>query len=216
MPEILEHILMFSKGLLAGFIYNFAGVTCSLFVTDIIIKQGRASGVVAAIGLSMTHIFWAIVSAYALSFAYLNLDKNIYIYTFIGSLVLFYFAFHIYMKKNKKKPFFSFYKPVRSEKIYLEATIFGLASPEKIVGYAALFAVVNIPTTHPLIIEKIPLILGVGIGSLLWWAIYIFCFNKQVASISPKKALLLQKISAYSLAFLGIAGILNSLVQWRY
>lgn len=216
MSGIFEHLLMFSKGLLAGFVYNFAGVTCYLFITDIILKQGRSSGIIAAIGLSMTHIFWAIISAYALSFTYLNLDKNIYIYTFIGSLILFYFAFHIYMKKNTKKKIPFFHKPVRSEKIYLESTIFGLASPEKIIGYAALFAVVNIPKTSPLILEKIPLILGVGIGSLLWWAIYIFCFNKQVASISPKKAILLQKISAYSLVFLGIAGVLNSLVQWRF
>jgi threonine/homoserine/homoserine lactone efflux protein len=216
MSGILEHLLMFSKGLLAGFVYNFAGITSSLFVTDLVIKQGRSSGIIASIGLSMTHIFWAIVSAYALSFAYLKIDENIHVYTFIGSLILFYFAFHIYFKKGKKKTFPFFNKTTKSEKIYLEATIFGLASPEKIVGYAALFAVLNIPKTKPLIIEKIPLIIGVGIGSVIWWAIYIFCFNKQVQSISPKTALLLQKISAYSLAFLGIAGVLNSLVQWRY
>jgi threonine/homoserine/homoserine lactone efflux protein len=215
MSIVLEHLLMFSKGLIAGFVYNFAAITTSLFVTDVMIRQGRSSGIIAGIGLSMTHIFWAILSAYALSFAYLHIEKNLYIYTFIGSLILLYFAIHIYLKKGKKKRIPFFQPTPRSEKVYLEATIFGLASPEKIIGYAALFAVVNIPEKPTLALEKIPLILGVGIGSLLWWAIYIFCFNKHIKAMSAKTALIIQKVSAYSLAFLGLAGIITSLIQWR-
>jgi threonine/homoserine/homoserine lactone efflux protein len=215
MSWLIEHLLMFSKGLFTGFIYNFAAVTSALFITDFIIKQGKFSGLIAAIGLTMTHIFWAIVSAYALSFAFLNIDKNIHVYMFIGSLILFYFAFHIYLKKNTRRRIVLLSKRESSEKIYLEATLFGLASPEKVVGYAALFSVVNIPTTNPLIMEKIPLVLGVGLGSFIWWAIYIFCLNKKISSVSPKTASLLQKISAYSMAILGLAGIVNSLVEWR-
>lgn len=215
MSWIVEHLLMFSKGLFTGFVYNFAAITSALFVTDFIIKQGRWSGLIAAMGLTMTHIFWAIISAYALNFAFFNFDKNIYFYTFVGSLILFYFAFHIYFKKSSGTRGVALKKQDKPEKIYLEATLFGLAAPEKIVGYAALFAVVNIPKSNTLIMEKIPLVLGVGVGSFLWWIIYIFCFNKQVSSISPKTALLLQKISAYSMAILGLAGILNSLVEWR-
>jgi len=206
---------MFSKGVFTGFIYNFAAITAALFVTDFIIKQGLFSGIIAAIGLIMTHIFWAIISAYALSFAFLNLDENIHVYTFIGSLILFYFAFHIYLKKNKPKRLAILARKEKSEKIYLEATLFGLASPEKVVGYAALFSVVNIPTASPLVVEKIPLVLGVGIGSFVWWAIYIFCLNKKASAISPKTALVLQKVSAYSMALLGIAGLISSLVEWR-
>lgn len=215
MSAITEHLWMFSKGLFTGFVYNFAAITSALFVTDFIIKQGRLSGFIAALGLTMTHIFWAIVSAYALSFAFLNLDKNIHVYTFIGSLILFYFAFHIYLKKNTTRRLPLLQKKDKSEKIYLEATLFGLAAPEKIVGYAALFSVVNIPHSNPLIIEKIPLVLGVGVGSFLWWAIYIFCFNKKIAAVSSNTALLLQKISAYSMAILGIAGVVSALVEWR-
>ena len=214
MLEILNIILLFVKGVFAGFIYNFVAFTSALFISDFIIKQGKKSGLAAAAGISVMHMMWATLTAFALRLSFLKLNENIYIYMFIGSFVLFYFAYKIYTKKKKRK--FSFYeKPTKLSKIYLEGTLFCLGSPGKVFGYAGLFAAVNVPKTDPEILHKIPLILGVGSGSIGWWLIYIYLINKKASKISPKRARAFQKIAAYTLVFVGIVGIMNSLISWR-
>lgn len=214
MTETVIILLLFLKGVFAGFIYNFVAFTSALFISDFIIQQGRSSGLIASVGISVTHMFWAAITAFALSFTFLGLHENIYIYTFVGSFVLFYFAYRIYTKKKKSR-FAIYTKHIKLSKIYLEGTFFGLGSPGKIIGYAGLFAAVNIPKTDPAILHKIPLILGVGIGSIGWWLIYIYLINQKNIRISAKRARMFQKIAAFTLVFAGFAGIINSLIGWR-
>lgn len=214
MSEFLVILLLCVKGMFAGFIYNFVAFTSALFISDFIIKQGRTSGFIVAISITLTHMIWAMITAFALRFTFLNLHENLYIYTFIGSFVLFYFAYRIYTKKKKSK-FHIYSKPSKPSKVFFEGFCFGIASPGKIIGYAGLFAAVNIPKTDPEIYHKIPLIFGVGFGSMVWWLIYIYFINKRATKISPKRAELFQKISAFTLFFVGLAGIINSLIGWR-
>ncbi|MCH9630315.1 MAG: hypothetical protein S4CHLAM37_03100 [Chlamydiia bacterium] len=214
MSEATIIILLFLKGLFSGFIYNFVAFTSALFISDFIIKQGRPSGLIASFGISLTHMFWAAITAFALSFTFLRLHENIYIYTFIGSFILLYFAYRIYTKKKKSR-FAIYTKPIKQSKIFLESVLFCLGSPGKVIGYAGLFAAVNVPKTDPAIMHKIPLILGVGIGSFGWWLIYIYLINQKTTRISPKRARLFQKIAAFTLVFVGFAGIINSLIGWR-
>lgn len=214
MSEFVNILLLIAKGIFSGFIYNFVAFTSALFITDFIIRQDKTSGLVAALGISVTHMFWAGITAFALRLSFLKLNENLYIYMFVGSFVLLYFAYKIYTKRRKKR--FSLYnKPTKLSKIYLEGTLFCLGSPGKIIGYAGLFAAVNIPKTDPEILHKIPIIFGVGCGSIGWWLIYIYLFNQKATKISPKRARVFQKIAAFTLVFVGLIGIINSLISWR-
>lgn len=210
-----EHLVMLLKGTFCGFIYNFIGLASALFMSNFVMQDGKSKAIVASIGLSLTNILWAIISAFLFTFALTHLNHNIHIYTFIGSIILLYFAYQIWFR-NKKERIRYIKNPQRSERIFLEAVLFGLASPEKILGYGALFALVNAQTTAPLSLSKIPLVLGVGAGSFIWWISYIYLIHGRSQSLPLNYTRIFQKGCACFLGGLSLIGFVSSFVQWMY
>lgn len=214
MSEVWLDLILLLKGAATGLIYNFVAFPSALFISDFITGPSKTRGIIVALGISLTHILWAGLTLFALSFTYTHLKENINLYTFIGSIILFYFAFRIYINHNKSSVLL-FKKPKRKLKVFFEGFIFGVVSPSKILGYLGLFAAVNIPKTDPSIHHKIPVLLGVGLGSIGWWLIYIYFIHTGMVKIGPKRAKTIRKISAYTLAAFGIVGVMNSLIGWR-
>lgn len=214
MSEVWIDLILLLKGAVAGLIYNFVAFPSALFISDFVVGKSKARGLIVAFAIALTHLIWAALTIFALSFTYLHLKENINLYTFIGSIILLYFAFRIYINHNKSSPLL-FKKPKRKLQVFFEGFIFGIVSPSKILGYLGLFAAVNIPKTDPSIHHKIPVLLGVLLGSMGWWLIYIYFINIHMDKLSPKKAKTIRKISAYTLALFGIVGIMNSLIGWR-
>lgn len=122
------------------------------------------------------------VAAFSFGYLLLHIQNKMYIYSFFGSVVLLIFAYRLYTKQIKTR--IKFLKETNEgASVFLESIIFGLASPEKILGYGALFTLLNTSTKVPLFFEKIPLVIGVGAGSFIWWILYIFLFHKHQEKI---------------------------------
>lgn len=212
--DLFLYLLLFLKGALAGTLYNFGSLTSDLLVADFISKKGRRSGIICGFGISTSHILWSTLAAFALRLTYINLHEKQQTYTLIGSLIMFYFAYRIYTKKKKKK--FNFIKPpTKPIKIYIEGLLLGLSSPSKIFGYAVIFATLGVSETDPELLHKVPLILGVFGGSVFWWLIYSLFMTKKLELISHKRIRLYQKIAAFSMAIVGVIGLIHSLRGWR-
>ena len=213
MTYFFIHILMFFKGAITGFSYNIIGLAAALFITNFAIHEGKKKAMVAAIGLSLTNLLWGALSAFAVTFVFTHFSKNLHFYVFFGSLILLYFAYKIYFKKDKAR--MRYLEGNHGfETIFLESCLFGLASAEKILGYSALFALMNITKESAVPFEKVPLVLGVGIGSLLFWALYIFTLHRPSFTLWQKYQTHLQKGSAYFFGGLGSFGLVSSLVKW--
>ena len=213
MQLFTEHFVMLLKGTFCGFVYNFIGLASALFMSNFVLQDGKTKAIIASIGLSLTNILWAVISAFLFTFALTHLNKNIHIYTFIGSFILFYFAYQIWFR-NKKERIRYIKNPQRSERIFLESILFGLASPEKILGYGALFALVNTQTANPVSLAKIPLVIGVGLGSFIWWVSYIYLIHGRSQSLPINYTRIFQKGCACFLAGLSLIGFISSFVQW--
>ena len=213
MTVFIEHLLMLLKGVFCGFIYNFIGLASALFMSNFVLQDGKTKAIIASIGLSLTNILWAVISAFLFTFALTHLNKNIHIYTFVGSFILLYFAYQIWFR-NKQERIRYIKNPKHPERIFLEAILFGLASPEKILGYGALFALVNTQTVNPLSLTKIPLVLGVGIGSFLWWISYIYLIHGRSQGLPINYTRIFQKGCACFLASLSLLGFITSFIQW--
>lgn len=213
MTLLMTHLLMLLKGFFAGFVYNFIGLAAAVFISNFVFNEGKKKAFIASIAISITNVLWAAISAFLFTFALAHLGKNIHFYTFVGSCILLYFAYQIYFKKSKKRvKFFKNYQS--SERVFLEGIVFGVSSPEKILGYGALFALVSTKASSVFALEKIPLVLGVGIGSLGWWALYIYILHGASSTLSSERTHLFQKGSAYFLAGLALIGFGSSFVQW--
>lgn len=213
MTYFLVHCLMFLKGALTGFSYNIIGLAAALFITNFALNCGKKQAFIAAIGLSLTNLLWASLSAFAVALVTKHFSTHLHFYTFFGSLILLYFAYNIYFKKEKTRMRYLGSRK-DSETAFLEACLFGLASPEKILGYAALFALLNVSQKAGLFYEKIPLVLGVGVGSLIFWSVYIFTLHTPSFSLWQKHQHHFQKGSALFFGGLGSFGLVASLIKW--
>ena len=212
--EWLVYLLLFLKGAGAGALYNFCSLTSLLLIADFIVKKGKRSGILCGLGISTTHILWSSLAAFALSLTFINLHENQHVYTLIGSLILFYFAYRVYRKKKRKK--FNLIKPPsKSIRIYFEGVLYGLSSPGKILGYAVIYAALGVSETDPELLHKVPLIIGTFAGSFGWWVIFCLIVKRRLDHLSSKRIRLFQKIAAFSMAIVGVIGVIHSLKDWR-
>lgn len=210
----MELLILFGKGLLAGFLYTFASLTSSLLVSDFVSKQSKKEGFLASLGITIAHTFWACIAAFILSLTSVKLSENQSTLTFIGSLIMFYFAYKIYKKEKKKRTFFKEHAP-KSYKAFLSGLFFSLSSPGKMIGYTIIFATLNSTLDTLKVALKIPLIFGVFFGGCIYWYLFINFVGKRLKHYPDKKIRLLQKIAAFSMAFLGLIGLLHSLQGFR-
>ncbi len=202
-------LILIIKGLSAGGLYALSSATSFLIISNKITQKGKLSGFICGTGLCIAHIVWASIAVFSLKFAYQHLNHNQHIYTFIASLIMFLFAYKIYY--GKKKKYFSF-KP--SSKGLLSSLssglLLGFSSPSKILGYAVLFSVLGANNETMVYHQKIPLIAGVAIGNLFWWLLVTTFISKKINYLTPKRSRILQKISAFLLAFIGILGLIHA------
>lgn len=210
----LIYIFLFLKGSAAGALYNLGSLTSDLVVADIIVKKGRLEGILFGLGISSAHILWSSLAAFALSITFINLHENQHVYTLIGSLILFYFAYRIYHKKKRKK-LELLTPPTSYSKTYFQGLFFGFSSPSKIIGYAIIFAALGVSETDPELLHKIPLIFGSFTGSVAWWFSFSMLMNKRLHQISPKRFRFYQKLAAFLMAMVGVIGLITSLRDWR-
>lgn len=214
MSEILTHISILFKGALTGFVYNFIGVSSALFITNFTLQSGKNKALLASVAITLTNLLWAMVAAFSFGYLLHHIEDKMYIYTFFGSVILLIFAYRLYTKQIKTR--IRFLKETNeSASIFLESILFGLASPEKILGYGALFTLFKASTNLPLFSEKIPLVFGVGVGSFIWWFLYIFLFHKRQEEFFFKNHRIIQKITYLSFGVFGGFGLIYSIVQWH-
>ena len=214
MSEIFSHILILLKGALTGFLYNFIGVSSALFITNFTLEKGKDKALLASLAITLTNLLWAMVAAFSFGYLLLHIQNKMYIYSFFGSVVLLIFAYRLYTKQIKTR--IKFLKETNEgASVFLESIIFGLASPEKILGYGALFTLLNTSTKVPFFFEKIPLVIGVGAGSFIWWILYIFLFHKHQEKFFSKNYPIIQKITYLCFGAFGGFGLIYSLVEWH-
>lgn len=208
-------ILLIFKSLLAGSLYNFVSMTSNLFVANFIFNKGKKSGLICGLGISLAHTLWSTLAIFALSLTFVKLKENQDIYILLGSLVMFYFAYKIYRKERKQKLSFLKKSSPRSLYVFLDGLFLGLSSPSKILGYAIIFSTLGMVKTNPKLLYKTPIILGVFLGSFLWWLFYTFIVSKYIHSFTPKKIRTFQKIAAFALTVVGVLGLIQALKGWR-
>lgn len=154
----------------------------SLYVLDTLHKHGKKKALLASLGLALTHFIWAFLAVFALHFIFEQIKEHRTIYTFVGSILLIYFAIKTFHKKRKRLFFLRF--PIKNYKVFLESLSLGLSSPLKIVGYAIFFATLGMSQTDPHFFRKAPLLCGTFLGSFLFWFFFVM---KMKASLTHSK-----------------------------
>lgn len=195
-------LLMF-KGLCAGFFYTFISISGMILIAHYIIGRGAKIGLVSSLGIVAVQFLYSLVASLIVFGFISNVDMENPVYTLIGSAILFIMAIKIYRSRE------NYDQKDKVDQSFLKAFIAGfliaLAIPIRILGYVAIFTALKI---HPMTTSTLfsPPI-GVALGSLLWWVIFIICIKNTHKMISPKTLQQFHRYAALILIIFSLIGL---------
>lgn len=162
-------ITLFIKGLIIGFAIAAPVGPIGVLCIQRSLHDGFKIGLMTGLGAAFADGTYGLVAGFGLS----ALSSLLIAYQFwirlIGGLFLLYLGIKLFFTTPREK---SAGKSDRSSWHALGTTyLLTLTNPATILSFIAVFAGLGLGTTHPSYIDAIILILGITIGSAVWWII---------------------------------------------
>ena len=194
---MLSEWLMLFKGFCTGFFYTFISISGIVLVAHYCIQENIKRGFLAAFGIICVQTVWAILGLLILTGSSKGIQEGSRSFTIIGSLILFLMAVKIYRRQHYN----SEQSPLKSHPlaVFGAGFLIALAIPVRILGYAALFAVLGIHKHGYTLWEGSLPIIGVILGTFCWWILFLFTLHRNQKAISSQ---LLQKFQRYAACIL--------------
>jgi threonine/homoserine/homoserine lactone efflux protein len=160
-------VALFIKGLIIGFAIAAPVGPIGVLCIQRSLHDGFKIGLMTGLGAAFADGTYGLVAGFGLS----ALSSLLIAYQFwirlIGGLFLLYLGIKLFFTTPREK---SAGKSDRSSWHALGTTyLLTLTNPATILSFIAVFAGLGLGTTHPKFIDAIILILGITIGSAIWW-----------------------------------------------
>lgn len=162
-------VALFIKGLVIGFAIAAPVGPIGVLCIQRSLHDGFKIGLMTGLGAAFADGTYGLVAGFGLS----ALSSLLIAYQFwirlIGGLFLLYLGIKLFFTTPREK---SAGKSDHSSWHALGTTyLLTLTNPATILSFIAVFAGLGLGTTHPKFIDAIILILGITIGSAIWWVI---------------------------------------------
>lgn len=170
--------IIFIKGLVIGFVIAAPVGPIGILCARRTLTHGRRAGFLSGMGASTADVLYGFIAAFGLTF----ISGVLYSYQFwprlAGGALLCFLGIKTFMEKPERKGFFSI---VREKKrhagMYTSTFFLTLTNPMTIFSFAAVFAGLGIAGTGGSVLSAAVLILGVFLGSVLWWLFLVGVFS---------------------------------------
>jgi threonine/homoserine/homoserine lactone efflux protein len=201
-----------AKGLIIGFSIAAPVGPIGILCINRSLHEGYKSGFITGCGAATADGFYGFVAGFGLTFISSFLINHQFWIRFIGGIFLIYLGIKTLVSVTKEQALLEVPKN-RLLGAYSTTFFLTLSNPLTILSFAAVFAGLGIGSMKGGYLEASVLVMGVVIGSLLWWlllcsGVSIFLRNK----IKPKVLLWINRFSGMVLLAFGIAAFV-SLVQ---
>ena len=199
--------------LLKGFVLGFSiaapvgpiGVLCIRRT----LAEGKACGFVSGLGAATADASYGFIAAFGLaSIAALLLSYQRPI-RIAGGLFLFYLAAKTYLSRPAK-PAANGEVAVSLWKAYASTAFLTLTNPATIVSFIAVFSGLGLLTGHNDYLGAGSMVLGVFLGSSLWWLILSTGTAFFGRNLDAQKLVWINRISGLLIASLGLWSLLGS------
>jgi len=182
-----------------------------IYTAHYVIQKNYLTGFIASLAISLIQVVWAAIALFAIKVTVNNFHTEFKHFILLGSAILIVMAIQLYLRERKWE---KMDKPLKNKKltmVFLEAGLFALSAPTRLLGYTVVFAVLGVDKRDPTFVERAPLLVGVFLGAIFWWSVYLFGINKKRDKLSTKSLAKLQKIAAIVLFCLALIGLINAL-----
>lgn len=173
-------IFFLLKGLLLGFSIAAPVGPIGLLCINKTLDKGKLSGFLSGMGAASADMIYGIIAAFSLTSISSILIKQSHIIKIVGGVFLLYLGINILLKKKANTSISTDSKNLYED--YASTFFLTITNPMTIISFTAVFAGLGIAETAKNILSSSFLVLGVFIGSALWWLV----LATGVAFISKK------------------------------
>lgn len=162
----MENFLL--KGVLIGILFGIPAGAVGVLTTQRILAYGSKAGIISGMGSSVADCLYAAIGVFGLTFVSDILIKNqLLIFIMGGTWII---SLGIKLLKQKAANGMVENKNLNSLKMFLSSFLVGITNPAAILTFLFAFSYFEISEKLHFA-EGIQVILGVFIGTTLWWAI---------------------------------------------
>lgn len=208
-----DSITIFLYGILIGLLASIPLGPIGVLCIQRTINKRFTSGFVSGLGAATADTIFAMIALFFYAIVSPFIEKNIQPIMVVGGLIicvigikLFFSKSATHIKRNRQskgalvKDFFSIFGLTISNPAYILLFF----------GWMAAFKIVDLEFT---IFTHILMILGVLIGTSLWWFTLTFCVNLLRKKFTAKHIFYINKIAGIVIAVLGIGAIISAFIK---
>ncbi len=205
---------LFLKGIGMGLLVSIPLGPVGIMCIQRTINRGLKSGVFSGVGAAAADTIYALIAGFGLSFIINFIESKQTIIQFIGALIIVAISFRIFYtnpavqlrnQRNKKNSRFG---------EVFSIFIVTLSNPAVFFAFLAMFAGFNILNSSSGHIGTLTAILGIFVGSMLWWYVLSALINKFRSKIRLKNLWWLNKIMGVVVFICGVVALIDLLFKF--
>jgi len=175
------------------------------------LKDNVWFGMLVGLGASIANILYGSIAGFGLTALSDYLVSHHKMIQIIGGIFLCYLGIHIIFNKyfRQKIPQVKKLPKTNVIKTVLSSCVLTMASPMTIILFLGVFAGIGIGTTHPDNIHACILLLGLFLGSMLWWIILSGLTAYFKKKLNSKILLAVNYLSAVIILTIGILAFIK-------
>jgi threonine/homoserine/homoserine lactone efflux protein len=169
--------IIFIKGLVVGFVIAAPVGPIGILCARRTLTHGRRAGFLSGMGATTADVLYGLIAAFGLTFISGFVQNYQFWPRLAGGAILCFLGIKTFIEKPQRKSFFSMKKKKPHDGMYTSTFFLTLTNPMTIFSFAAVFAGFGIAGTGGSILSAAVLILGVFLGSVLWWLFLVGVFS---------------------------------------
>jgi threonine/homoserine/homoserine lactone efflux protein len=200
--------MLFFKGLLLGLAIAIPVGPIGVLCIRRTLVMGPINGLVSGLGAATADGLYGCIAGFGLTAVANILVSQSFWLRLIGGLFLCYLGISTLLAKPPA-PEDSMGKPMTSSLLgaYGSTLALTLTNPATIFSFAAIFAGVGIVETGQNYAASGVLVLGVFLGSALWWCVLSATVNRLRSHLTPARMRWLNWVSGGVITFFGVAAL---------
>lgn len=196
------HYLFILKGLILGFSIAAPVGPIGLLCMNKTLLNGKLSGFLSGMGAASADMLYGCIAAFGLTAISGFLLKEAFYIKLFGGIFLCYLGVKILLSSGKNKAKESNSKGLLND--YFSTFILTITNPMTIISFTAVFASLGIVTAHKSFVYSSFLVLGVFLGSALWWLLLCYLVDFFGNKSDEKLVALTNKLSGIIVLSFGL------------
>jgi len=198
--------LFLLKGVILGFCIAAPVGPIGILCIRRTLEFGRFSGLFSGLGAAVADTIYGIIAAFGISFISNFLIDHRFWLQLIGGIFLLYLGGKTFWSKPEEKPLSVSHKSLFGD--FVSTLLLTITNPMTILSYIAIFATLGLSRSKDSSSNMVILVLGVFLGSILWWLILsegVTFFRKK---LSKKVMLWINHFAGILIFLFGIAALI--------